>query len=55
MGGFWSVYFIHVLALDRDRIAALTVFLKPDSLRLFGAFGFPLTPPDATTKPAASD
>jgi RNA polymerase sigma-70 factor (ECF subfamily) len=48
-GGPWSAHSIHVLTLDRDRIAALTLFVKPDSPRLFEAFGFPLTLPDATS------
>jgi RNA polymerase sigma-70 factor, ECF subfamily len=46
-GGPWSAHSIHVLALDRDRIAALTLFVKPDGPRLFEGFGFPLTLPDA--------
>ena len=48
-GGPWSAHSIHVLTLDGDRIAALTLFVKPDSLRLFEAFGFPLMLPDATS------
>jgi RNA polymerase sigma-70 factor (ECF subfamily) len=48
-GGSWSAHSIHVLTLDRDRIAALTLFVKPDSPRLFEAFGFPLTLPDAAS------
>jgi RNA polymerase sigma-70 factor (ECF subfamily) len=41
-GGPWSAHSIHVLSLDRDRIAGLTLFVKPDGPRLFEAFGFPL-------------
>ncbi len=48
-GGPWSAHSIHVLALDHDGIAALTLFVKPDGPRLFDAFGFPLTLPDATS------
>ncbi|RWC69594.1 MAG: sigma-70 family RNA polymerase sigma factor [Mesorhizobium sp.] len=48
-GGPWSAHSLHVLTLDRDRIAALTLFVKPDSPRLFQAFGFPLSLPDATS------
>jgi RNA polymerase sigma-70 factor (ECF subfamily) len=51
-GGPWSAHSIHVLTLDRDRIAALTLFVKPDSPRLFEAFGFPLTLPDAERRTA---
>jgi RNA polymerase sigma-70 factor, ECF subfamily len=47
--GPWSAHSLHVLTLDRDGIAALTLFVKPDSPRLFGAFGFPLTLPDAAS------
>jgi hypothetical protein len=32
-----------VLTLDDDAISSLTLFAKPDSLRLFEAFGLPLT------------
>jgi RNA polymerase sigma-70 factor (ECF subfamily) len=49
-GGPWSAHSIHVLALDRDRIAALTLFVKPDGPRLFNAFGFPLTLPDTACR-----
>jgi RNA polymerase sigma-70 factor, ECF subfamily len=48
-GGPWSAHSIHVLALDRDRIAALTFFVKPDGPRLFDSFGFPLTLPAAVS------
>lgn len=41
-GGPWSAHSLQVLALDGDGIAALTLFVKPDSPRLFEAFGFPL-------------
>jgi RNA polymerase sigma-70 factor, ECF subfamily len=54
MGGPWSAHSIHVLTLDRDRIAALTLFVKPDSL-LFEAFGFPLKLPDATSTVSTPD
>jgi RNA polymerase sigma-70 factor (ECF subfamily) len=44
--GPWSAHSFQVLTLDRDSIAALTFFVKPDGLRLFEVFGFPLTLPD---------
>jgi RNA polymerase sigma-70 factor, ECF subfamily len=48
-GGPWSAHSLHVLALDRDRIATLTLFVKPDGPRLFEGFGFPPTLPDSAT------
>lgn len=41
----WSAHSIHVLTLADDTIAALTLFAKPDGLRLFPAFGLPLVLP----------
>jgi RNA polymerase sigma-70 factor, ECF subfamily len=38
---------IQVLALDRDRIASVTLFLETPGSQLFQAFGLPLAPPDA--------
>jgi RNA polymerase sigma-70 factor (ECF subfamily) len=48
-GGPWSAHSLHALTLDRDGIAALTLFVKPDGPRLFDAFGLPLTLPDAAS------
>jgi RNA polymerase sigma-70 factor (ECF subfamily) len=48
-GGPWTAHSLHVLTLDGDRIAAMTLFVKPDSPRLFEAFGFPFLLPDATS------
>ncbi len=45
-GGSWSAHSIHVLTLGVDNIAGLTLFVKPESPRLFEAFGLPLTLPD---------
>jgi RNA polymerase sigma-70 factor (ECF subfamily) len=47
-GAPWAAHSIHVLSLDQDMISALTLFVKPDSPRLFHAFGLPLTLPDAS-------
>jgi RNA polymerase sigma-70 factor (ECF subfamily) len=55
MGGPWSAHSIRVLTLDRDRIATLTLFVKPDSLRLFEALGFPLKLADATSTESTPD
>jgi RNA polymerase sigma-70 factor (ECF subfamily) len=45
-GGPWTAHSLHVLTLDSDGIAGLTLFVKPDSARLIDAFGFPLMLPD---------
>jgi RNA polymerase sigma-70 factor (ECF subfamily) len=42
-GAPWTAHSIQVLTLDDDAISSLTLFAKPDSLRLFEAFGLPLT------------
>lgn len=42
----WNAHSIHVLALDHDRVAALTTFLGPAGQRLFAAFGLPPVLPD---------
>jgi len=47
----WTAHSIHVLTLERNAISTLTLFVKPDSPRLFHAFGFPLTLPDAELTP----
>jgi RNA polymerase sigma-70 factor, ECF subfamily len=39
----WTAHSIHVLELEGDMISRLTLFVKPDAPRLFGAFGLPLT------------
>jgi hypothetical protein len=38
-----------VLTVDDGSISRLTLFAKPDSLRLFEAFGLPLTLEDAAS------
>jgi len=48
-GAPWSAHSIHVLALEREAISALTVFVKPDGPRLFPAFGLPLVLPDGAS------
>jgi RNA polymerase sigma-70 factor (ECF subfamily) len=40
--GPWLAHSLQLLALDGDRIAALTFFLRPDGPRLFPLFGLPL-------------
>jgi RNA polymerase sigma-70 factor (ECF subfamily) len=42
----WTAHSIHVLTLEQDAISRLTLFYKPDGLRLFDAFGLPLELPD---------
>ena len=42
-GAPWTAHSIQVLTLDDGSISRLTLFVKPDSLRLFEAFGLPLT------------
>ena len=44
--GPWAAHSIHLLTLEHDRIAALTLFVKPAAPRLFHAFGLPLILPD---------
>ena len=50
----WTAHSIHVLTLEDSLIARLTLFAKPDSPRLFEAFGLPLTLEDGTSDHAAS-
>ena len=38
----WSAHSIQVLDLENDAIGGITLFAKPDSPRLFSAFGLPL-------------
>ena len=38
----WAAHSIHVLSLVPDSIFTVTLFVKPDSPRLFDAFGLPL-------------
>jgi RNA polymerase sigma-70 factor (ECF subfamily) len=45
----WTAHSIHVLGLEHDRIAALTLFAKPTGPGLFRAFGLPLILPDAAS------
>ena len=49
----WAAHSIHLLALERDAISALTLFVKPDGPRLFSAFGLPLILPEGATAPVA--
>ena len=42
----WAAHSIHVLTLEQEMISRLTLFVKPDSPRLFHAFGLPLILPD---------
>ena len=42
----WSAHAIHVLALERDMIATMTLFVEPAGPPLFPAFGLPLTLPE---------
>ena len=39
----WAAHSLHVLSLDQDAIASLTLFAKPTGPQLFDAFGLPLT------------
>ena len=41
----WTAHSLQVLTLTDDRIAALTLFAKPEGPRLFSAFGLPLVLP----------
>ena len=43
--GRWHAHSIHVLTLEEATISALALFVKPDSRRLFTAFGLPLSLP----------
>lgn len=43
--GPWAAHSIHVLALEQDKISALTLFPKPAGPPLFRAFGLPLVLP----------
>jgi hypothetical protein len=45
---------IQVLSLEEGTISRLTLFAKPDSERLFLAFGLPLTLPDAVSAESLS-
>ena len=42
----WTAHSIHVLTLEQEAISRLTLFYKPDGLRLFDAFGLPSVLPD---------
>lgn len=39
----WAAHSIQVLTLDENLISNITLFAKPDSLRLFAAFGLPMS------------
>ena len=45
----WAGHSIQVLSLEQGEISRLTLFAKPDSPRLFGAFGLPLTLTDMSS------
>jgi RNA polymerase sigma-70 factor (ECF subfamily) len=45
--GPWAAHSIHVLSAEPEGISRLTLFVKPDGPRLFGAFGLSLTLADA--------
>jgi RNA polymerase sigma-70 factor (ECF subfamily) len=45
----WAAHSMHLLSLARDGISTVTLFAKPDSPRLFDAFGLPLTLTDAAS------
>jgi RNA polymerase sigma-70 factor (ECF subfamily) len=47
-GAPWDAHSIHVLTLEHDIISRVTLFVKPDSPRLFPAFGVPLVLPADT-------
>ena len=53
-GVAWTAHSIHVLTLEDSLIARLTLFAKPDSPRLFEAFGLPLTLENGTSDHAAA-
>jgi RNA polymerase sigma-70 factor, ECF subfamily len=38
----WEAHSIHVLTLENDSISRVTLFMKPEGPRLFGAFGLPM-------------
>jgi RNA polymerase sigma-70 factor, ECF subfamily len=44
--GGWAAHSLHVLTLEDDAIAALTLFVPPTAPQLFEAFGLPLILPD---------
>jgi RNA polymerase sigma-70 factor (ECF subfamily) len=43
----FTAHSIHVLALEDDMVSTLTLFVPPTGPRLFHAFGFPPSLPDA--------
>jgi hypothetical protein len=48
----WTAHSIHLLTLEHEMISALTLFVKPESPRLFTAFGLPLViPANASSLP----
>jgi RNA polymerase sigma-70 factor (ECF subfamily) len=52
-GAHWTAHSIQVLTLEDDMISRLTLFAKPDSPRLFEAFGLPLSLEDRAGNPSA--
>ncbi len=48
IGGQFVASAIHVLTLERDAIAAITLFVGPEAPRLFEAFGLPPVPAEPT-------
>lgn len=42
----WAAHSIHVLSLDQNNIAAITMFVPPTGPDLFKSFGLPLSLPD---------
>ncbi len=50
----WTAHSIQVLTLEDGKISRLTLFAKPDSPRLFEAFGLPLTLQEGNDSPSAS-
>ncbi|MBV9756772.1 MAG: sigma-70 family RNA polymerase sigma factor [Alphaproteobacteria bacterium] len=47
----WSAHAIHVLALERDMVATMTLFVEPAGPPLFRAFGLPLSLPNSGPSP----
>jgi RNA polymerase sigma-70 factor, ECF subfamily len=45
----WAAHSIHVLGIENDMIATLTMFVPPTGPQLFPAFALPLTLPDASS------
>ena len=54
-GGPWAAHSIHVLSLEKNEIAGLTLFMKPTGPQLFAGFGLPLILPDTARTELPSD